>query len=77
MQSPPPDVSRLACPVLIVAGENDAFMSVEAARLTHAAIPGSRLEVLSTGHAAALEAPEEFNRIVLDFLAEVRRKESA
>ena len=38
-------------------------------------IPGSRLEVLPTGHAAALEAPEQFNRIVLDFLAEMRRKE--
>jgi pimeloyl-ACP methyl ester carboxylesterase len=76
MQSPPPDVGRLACPVLIVAGENDAFMSLEMARLTQAAIPGSRLEVLPAGHAAALEAPDEFNRIVLDFLAGVRRKES-
>jgi len=77
MQSPPPDVGRLACPVLIVAGENDAFMSLEMARLTQAAIPGSRLEVLPTGHAAALEAPDEFNRIVLDFLAGARRRESA
>jgi 3-oxoadipate enol-lactonase len=77
MQSSPPDVSRLVCPVLIVAGENDAFMSLEMARLTQAAIPGSRLEVLPAGHAAALEAPDEFNRIVLDFLAEVRRRESA
>jgi pimeloyl-ACP methyl ester carboxylesterase len=77
MQSPPPDVDGLACPVLIVAGENDAFMSLEMARLTQAAIPGSRLEVLPTGHAAALEAPDEFNRIVLDFLAEARRRESA
>jgi pimeloyl-ACP methyl ester carboxylesterase len=76
MQSPPPDVGRLACPVLMVAGENDAFMSLEMARLTQAAIPGSRLEVLPAGHAAALEAPDEFNRIVLDFLAGVRRKES-
>jgi 3-oxoadipate enol-lactonase len=71
MQSPPPDVSRLsrlACPVLIVAGDNDAFMSLESARLTQAAIPGSRLEVLPSGHAAALEAPDDFNRVILDFL---------
>jgi pimeloyl-ACP methyl ester carboxylesterase len=77
MQAPPPNVGRLACPVLVIAGENDGFMSLEAARLTHEAIAGSRLEVLPAGHAAALEAPEQFNRIVLNFLAEVRRKESA
>jgi len=63
--------------VLIIAGERDAFTPLESARLTQAAIAGSRFEVLPTGHAAALEAPDEFNRIVLDFLAEVRRKKSA
>lgn len=76
-QAQPPDLSRLSCPVLLIAGERDAFTPLESARLTHAAIPGSRLEILPTGHAAALEAPDEFNRIVLDFLADIRRKESA
>jgi pimeloyl-ACP methyl ester carboxylesterase len=66
--TPPPDTSRLACPVLIIAGERDSFMPLEAARATHAAIANSRLEVLPTGHAAAIEAPAEFNRIVLEFL---------
>ena len=69
------DVDRLSCPVLIIAGEQDAFAPLEVARLTHEAILGSRLEVLPTGHAAALEAPEEFNRIVLDFLTNVKRNE--
>jgi 3-oxoadipate enol-lactonase len=72
MQSPPPDVSRLSCPVLIVAGERDAFMSVQMARAAQAAIAGSRLKLLPTGHTPALEGPQEFNRIVLDFLAGVR-----
>ena len=76
MTSSPPEVSGLACPVLVIAGEEDAFMSLEASRLTQAAIPGSRLEVLPTGHAAALEAPDDFNRVVLDFLAQVRRQGS-
>jgi pimeloyl-ACP methyl ester carboxylesterase len=76
-QSPPPDPARLACPVLLIAGAHDAFVPLESMRNTQAMIPGSRLEVLPTGHAAALEAPDQFNRIVLDFLAEVRRKESA
>ena len=70
-----PDLSRLSCPVLIIAGEQDAFMPLESLRAMHAALPGSRMRVLPTGHAAALEAPDEFNRIVLDFLADVRSKE--
>lgn len=75
MQASPPDVSRLSCPVLLIAGEHDGFMSLEAARASHAAIPGSRLEVLPTGHAAAMEAPQEFNRLVLDFLAGIEKEE--
>lgn len=66
--APPPDLTRIACPVLIIAGAQDAFLSLEAARATHRAIAGSRLEILHTGHASAIEAPEAFNRIVLDFL---------
>ncbi len=71
MQAPPPDVSRLSCPVLIIAGERDAFMSVEMAKAAQAAITGSRLKLLPTGHTPALEAPQEFSRIVFDFLAGV------
>lgn len=67
----PPELSKLSCPVLIVAGEQDAFMPLESLRAMHAALRSSRLEILPTGHAAALEAPDEFNRIVLDFLANV------
>jgi pimeloyl-ACP methyl ester carboxylesterase len=72
MQAPPPDVGLLSCPVLIIAGERDAFMSVDMARAAQAAIAGSRLELLPTGHTPALEAPQEYNRVVLDFLAGVR-----
>jgi pimeloyl-ACP methyl ester carboxylesterase len=65
----PPDLSRVACPVLVIAGTKDAFTPLETARATAAAIPNSRLEVLPAGHAAAIETPEEFNRTVLDFLS--------
>ena len=67
--APPPELGRLSCPVLIIAGERDSFVTLAAARATHAAIPNSRLEVLPTGHAAAVEAPAGFNRIVREFLA--------
>lgn len=67
----PPDLSGLSCPVLIIAGEQDGFMALDAARAAQSAIPNSRLDVLPTGHAAAIEAPDDFNRIVLDFLSGV------
>ena len=66
--APPPELRRLSCPVLIIAGERDSFVTLAAARATHAAIPNSRLEVLPTGHAAAIEEPADFNRIVGEFL---------
>jgi len=66
--APPPELGRLSCPVLIIAGERDSFLTLDAARAAHAAIPNSRLEVLPTGHAAAIEAPADFNRIVEEFL---------
>lgn len=67
----PPDLSGLSSPVLIIAGEQDGFMPLDAARAAQSAIPKSRLAVLPTGHAAAIEAPEDFNRIVLEFLSGV------
>jgi pimeloyl-ACP methyl ester carboxylesterase len=70
--APPPDIGRLSCPVLIIAGEWDSFLPLAAARAAHAAIPNSRLEVLPAGHAAAIEAPAAFNRIVEDFLVGVQ-----
>jgi pimeloyl-ACP methyl ester carboxylesterase len=36
-------------------------------RQIHEAITGSRLRKIETGHIAAVERPEEFNRILLDF----------
>ena len=69
-----PDLSRVKCPVLILVGENDSYMSVEQGKQAQAAIAGSRLVILPTGHAAAIEAPERFNSAVLDFLSVVKSK---
>ena len=63
----PPDLRRLECPVLIIAGERDGFMSVDVARSMERAIRNVTVTMLPTGHAAAIEAPEAFNRAVLDF----------
>ena len=67
-----PDLGKVKCPVLLIVGENDLFMGVEQGRQAHEAIAGSKLVVLPTGHAAAVELPEKFNSAVLEFLSEVR-----
>jgi pimeloyl-ACP methyl ester carboxylesterase len=65
----PPDVSAIRCPTLIIAGEKDGLMGAESGQASQKLIPGSQLKVMATGHAAAIEKPEEFNSTVLEFLA--------
>lgn len=67
----PPDLAQIQCPVLIIAGELDGFMPLETAYSMEKSIKDSRLAVFPTGHAAAIEAPGEFNRAVLDFLNKI------
>jgi len=67
--APPPDVSGLKCPTLIIGGEKDGLMGAESARASQELMPGSQLKVMATGHASAIEKPEEFNSTVLEFLA--------
>lgn len=64
----PVDLSRLTCPVLIIAGDRDGFMAVSVGEAMRAAIRNAELKILPTGHAAAIEAPEAFNATVLSFL---------
>jgi 3-oxoadipate enol-lactonase len=68
----PPDLSKVKCPVLIIVGENDAYMGVEQGKQAHEAIAGSKLVILPTGHASAVELPDKFNSAVLEFLSGVR-----
>jgi 2-succinyl-6-hydroxy-2,4-cyclohexadiene-1-carboxylate synthase len=64
----PPDLTQLKCPLLIIAGEQDAFMSLDVAESMKIAMPHAEIEYLPTGHAAALEMPDQFNRAVIGFL---------
>ena len=64
----PPDLTCLKCPVLIIAGEHDGFMTKETLEYMKRKIPSATIRTLSTGHAAAVEDPEGFNRVVLEFL---------
>lgn len=64
----PPDLARLACPALIIAGSQDGFMDVSVGERMKEEISDAELVVMPTGHAAAIEMPDEFNKAVLDFL---------
>ncbi len=68
--APAPDVSGVKCPVLIIAGEHEVS-GPETAKASQKLIPGSKLVIMPTGHAAKIEQPDEFNRAVLDFLVKL------
>jgi proline-specific peptidase len=64
----PPDVSKITCPTLVIGGEYD-FGGPDGAKATQKAIRGSQLKIFPTGHAPAIEVPQEYNETVLKFLA--------
>jgi pimeloyl-ACP methyl ester carboxylesterase len=61
----------IACPTLIIVGEQDALTPVADARLLFERIPDAQLEVLAdAGHLSNLERPEAFTDLVAQFLRE-------
>ena len=61
-------LDRIVCPTLIIAGEDDKIVGVQASKEMHERIPGSELFVYpSLGHAAFDEA-KDFNERVFGFL---------
>jgi pimeloyl-ACP methyl ester carboxylesterase len=65
------EVRRIAVPTLIVWGSKDTAIPLRFGRRTQSAIPGSRLEVLDTGHLPFASRPQEFLGVVEPFLADV------
>lgn len=64
-----PQANRITAPCLIVWGSKDTAAPMLVGRATAAAIPGSRLEVLPTGHVVFSSDPEGFLAIAAPFLA--------
>ncbi len=68
----PSAIGRLAevkVPILIVAGGEDVSEILEVAGTIEQSIPGARKVIIQgTAHHLNMENPEEFNRVVLDFL---------
>ena len=65
------NLHRINVPTLITWGRQDPSLSVRHAYVAKENIPNSRLHIFENcGHFPNLEKTEEFNRIVMDFLAE-------
>lgn len=63
-------------PTLLVWGERDPIIPVRHARAAHEQIPGSRLVVFrGVGHMPHLDRPEEFARLLEDFMAQTEPAE--
>lgn len=64
-----PLLGGIDVPTLVVGGEEDAITPPKTMRALHAAIPGSRLEIITqAGHLSNLERPAAFNTVVSEFL---------
>ncbi|RIJ77852.1 alpha/beta hydrolase [Nakamurella silvestris] len=65
------DLTEVKVPTLVLHGDSDATVPFEGSgRRTHAAIPGSELHVIPDApHGCNVSHAEEFNRVLLEFLA--------
>ncbi len=62
---------EIACPTLIVWGDEDRVIPVTDASVFEELIPDSRKVIFEdTGHMAMLERPEAFNELLADFIVE-------
>jgi pimeloyl-ACP methyl ester carboxylesterase len=65
-----PEYRNIKVPILIVAGDKDNLRAPGYAPELQAKIPGAELHVVrDAGHCPNIDAPDEFNRVVTDFLS--------
>jgi pimeloyl-ACP methyl ester carboxylesterase len=64
------DAAKIAAPTLIFWGQQDKIIPVAHGHIAEKTIPHSRLQVYDRcGHMPQVERPDEFNSLVLEFLA--------
>lgn len=67
-----PELPRIRCPVLVVAGRHDLGAPVEAAHSLAQATPGAQLAILEhSAHLSPVEEPERLASILQDFLRQL------
>ncbi len=65
-----PRLAEVRAPTLVVAGEADTTVPMQAKRELARRIAGARLAVVpNSGHVTPLDAPQAFNSLLLEFLA--------
>jgi 3-oxoadipate enol-lactonase len=67
-----PELPRIACPVLVLAGALDGTRPPALVEPVARAIPGARYAVLETGHYAPVQTPERYAETVIGFLDTAR-----
>lgn len=63
------ELHRITTPTLLLAGAADPVTTVADAQAMQACIAGAGLTVVPASHLSNLEAPQAFNRAILEFLA--------
>jgi 3-oxoadipate enol-lactonase len=65
-------IHAIRVPTLVLVGEEDRGTDITMARTMHERIGGSALTVIpKAAHCSCVEAPDDFNRALLGFLAKV------
>jgi len=65
-------LEKINSPTLIIVGELDKVTPVATSEFLHINIPASTLHIIPhAGHLTKLEAPEEFNKAVVDFIQQI------
>lgn len=62
-------LDQIQVPALVICGSDDTLTPVSKAQYLHEQIKGSQIRIIQkAGHISNMEQPEEFNKIILDFL---------
>ncbi len=64
-----PVLEKITAQVLVLGSAHDRIVTADQQRALVAAIPGARAAEIDAGHGAPAELPDEFARLVLDFVS--------
>ena len=65
-----PQLAAVACPTLVMVGDEDQITNVDSVRRMHAGIPDAEFAVIErAGHLSSVEHPHAFNAVLTRFLA--------
>jgi pimeloyl-ACP methyl ester carboxylesterase len=68
-------LKQIACPTLVLVGEDDALTTPEENKRIAGGIAGARFQTIpAAGHISNMEQPEVFNQAVVAFLEEIGRE---